>query len=257
MPSVTTLSTRRPATVRSATAEQFAPVLRVHAGIVGDCVPDVNVDDARARIAMGQVGYDALRVLRSCGDLHARFARVLEALDVAGLVSAVERRRIVDSEMDVDDLVAGWFTGDRTPHDPRRRAARQAAIVIGNALLRTASKLVGTSSSWRGWTRSVCPCCGGAPDIALVERPGERILVCARCDAQWRATRPGCLGCDVAEPTGVARIVNPELGYTLVMCSSCGRFIKETPRRGFGAPLVERALTAELDMAAEQRGLRI
>lgn len=232
-------------------------MLRVQVGIIGECVPDVDVDDARARIAMGQVGYDALRVLRSCGDLRARFERVLEAFDVAGLISGVDRRRIVESEMDADDLVTGWFTGDRTPHNPQRRAARQAAIVIGNALLRTASKRVGTPTTWHGWTRAVCPCCGGAPDIALTERAAERTLVCARCDARWRAVRAGCLGCDVAEPTGVARIANPELGYTLVMCSSCGRFIKETPRRGFGAPLIERALTVELDMAAEQRGLRI
>jgi hypothetical protein len=55
----------------------------------------------------------------------------------------------------------------------------------------------------------------------------------------------------------VARIANPELGYTLVMCSACGRFLKERPRRGIESLLVERAITTELDLAAEQRGLRI
>lgn len=251
------LTSRRPATVRTATAEQYAPVLRVHADILGDCVPDVDVRAARRRLAKGHVAYDALRVLRSCGDLRARFERVLEAFDVAGLVSAVNRRHVLDGDLDVDDLVSGWFTGDRTPHDPRRRMARQAAIVVGSALLGAASHRVGTSSAWRGWTRSVCPCCGGTPDIALTGSGPNRTLVCARCDVRWRSTRQGCLGCDVPEPTSVARIANPALGYTLVMCSACGRFIKETPRRGFGEPLVERAITAELDMAAEQRGLRI
>ena len=55
----------------------------------------------------------------------------------------------------------------------------------------------------------------------------------------------------------IARISNPALGYDLVMCNSCGRFLKERPRRGLASLLVERALTAELDLAAEQRGLRI
>ena len=66
------------------------------------------------------------------------------------------------------------------------------------------------------------------------------------------------LGCDAVDsPTGIARISNPALGYDLMMCNSCGRFLKERPRRGLGSLLVERTITAELDVAAEQRGLRI
>lgn len=41
------------------------------------------------------------------------------------------------------------------------------------------------------------------------------------------------------------------------MCSSRGRFLKERPRHGLASLLVERALTAELERAAVQRGLRI
>ena len=52
-------------------------------------------------------------------------------------------------------------------------------------------------------------------------------------------------------PTGIARIGNPALGYDLMMCNSCGRFLKERPRRGLGSLLVERTITAELDVAAE------
>jgi hypothetical protein len=221
------------------------------------CSPAVDVDAARRRLASGQVAYDALRVLRSCGDLLPRFVRVLDAFEVAGLVSNKDQRAILDGEPDVDDLVSGWFTGDRTPRDTRRHIARQAAIVVGNALLRAASAMVGPASAWRGWTRVVCPCCGGAPDIALMERGAVRTLVCARCDAQWRATRAGCLGCETTEPPGIARISNPDLGYDLMMCNACGRFLKERPRRGLESLLVERVLTTELDLAAEQRGLRI
>lgn len=254
---MSTVSPSRSASVRSTTTEQYAPVLRVHADMLRECSPVVDPTAARRRIASGQVAFDALRVVRSCGDLTSRFVRVLAAFEVAGFVSNADRRALLDKGLDVDDLVHGWFTGDRTPSDPRRRVARQVAIVIGNALLRGATERVGAPSVWRTWTRVVCPCCGGAPDIALVER-SQRILVCARCDAQWRAPRDGCLGCDATEsPMEIARISNPALGYDLVMCNSCGRFLKERPRRGLASLLVERALTAELDLAAEQRGLRI
>jgi len=254
---VPTLNSPRSPTIRSTTAEQFAPVLRVHADVLSGCGPVVETDAARKRIANGQVAYDALRVLRSCGDLLPRFTRVLDSFEVAGLVSNEDRQAILLGEPDVDDLVSGWFTGDRTPRDPRRHIARQAAIIVGNALLRAATELVGPASVWRAWTRVVCPCCGGAPDIAFIERGGIRTLVCARCDAQWRAPRAGCLGCETSEPPGIARISNPELGYDLMMCNACGRFLKERPRRGVETLIVERALTTELDLAAEQRGLRI
>jgi hypothetical protein len=238
-------------------AEQFEPVLRIQAEVLGECEPAVDVEAAQQRIRNGQVGYDALRVLRSCGDLTPRFVRVLEAFEIAGFVSNEDRRLLLDGELDVDDIVMGWFTGDRTPRDPRRRVARQVAIVVGNALLRAASRKIGPAVTWKGWTRTVCPCCGGAPDIMLVERGASRTLVCARCDAQWRVKRSGCLGCDSEEKTSLARISNPAVGYDLLMCNACGRFIKERPRRGLEALIVERALTTELDLAAEQRGLRI
>lgn len=254
---MSTASPSRPATVRSTLAEQFAPVLHVHAELLGDCAPAVNAEEAQRRIRNGQVGYDALRVLQSCGDLRPRFIRVLDAFEVSGFVSNEDRRMLLDGDLDVDDLMSGWLTGDRTPRDPRRRVARQVAIVVGNALLLAATALVGAPSTWRGWMRVVCPCCGGSPDIALVERGAQRTLVCARCDAQWRATRNGCLGCDTDDSPAIARIGNPDLDYDLVMCNACGRFLKERPRRGVESFIVERALTTELDLAAEQRGLRI
>ena len=254
---VSTLSPPRPASVRSTTAEQFAPVLRVHAELIRELDPAVDAASARARVASVHVAYDALKVLGSCGKLLPHFVRVLDAFEVSGFVSNDDRRGLFAEEFDVDELVRGWFTGDRTPRDSRRRWARQVAIVVGNAILRAATERVGAPSTWRAWPRVVCPCCGGAPDIALLERGAKRTLVCARCDAQWRAPRAGCLGCDTAEISEIARIANPALDYDLVLCNACGRFLKERPRRGLEHLIVERALTVELDLAAEQRGLRI
>jgi hypothetical protein len=254
---VSAASPPRPTTVRSTLVEQFEPVLRVHAELFEGCEPQVDTDESHRRIRNGQVGYDALRVLGSCGDLLPRFVVMLDAFEVAGFVSNDDRGALLVGELDVDDLVSGWFTGDRTPRDARRRAARQVAILVGNAMLRAASVRVGPASIWKTWTRTVCPCCGGAPDIALLERGSQRTLVCARCDAEWRTRRIGCLGCDAEHEPAIARIANEEIGYDLVMCNGCGRFLKERPRRGVESFIVERALTIELELAAEQRGLRI
>jgi len=253
---VPTLDSPRP-TVRSTLAEQYRPVLRVYEDIIGECEPLVDTEHAHSRIRSGHVGYEALRVLRSCGDPMPHYVRVLDAFEVAGLISNDDRRSLLDSELDVDDMISGWLTGDRTPRESRRRMARQAAIVVGNALLSAATTRLEPATAWKEWTRIVCPCCGGSPDIALRERGSQRTLVCARCDAQWRTPHQGCLSCRTVEEPTIARIANSELGYDLVMCNGCGRFLKERPRRGIESFLVERALTTELDLAAEQRGLRI
>lgn len=232
-------------------------MLRAHADVLRGCLPVIDVDAARARVLNGQVAYEAAPVLRSVGDLAPAFVRLLDAFEVAGLVSNDERGRVLAADFDIDALVRGWFIGDHATRDPRRRAAQHVASTLGNAILRRATALVGRPIFWLEWTRTVCPCCGSSPDIALTDG-SVRTLVCGRCDAEWRAVRDGCLGCDAPDlPSHIARIANAALGYDLVMCNSCGRFMKERPRRGTSPLIVERALTADLDRAAELRGLRI
>jgi hypothetical protein len=48
-----------------------------------------------------------------------------------------------------------------------------------------------------------------------------------------------------------------DLGYDLLVCHACARYIKERKPDGMQSPILERALTVELDAAAERRGLRI
>ncbi len=232
-------------------------MLRAHAEVMRVCAPIVDVEAARARVLNGHVAYDALSVLRSVGDLAPAFGLVLDAFEIAGLVSNAEHRAVLAADFDIENLFCGWFMGDHVPRDPQRRIAQQVAIVVGGAILRRATSQVGRPVLWQAWTRAVCPCCGSSPDIALTD--GDvRSLTCARCDAEWTAPRDGCLSCDAPDAAShIARIANAALGYDLVMCNSCSRFMKERPRRGTSPLLVERAITAELDRAAELRGLRI
>ena len=164
-------------------------MLHAHAEIRAECMPLVDVEHALSRIRSGQVGYDALRVLRSCGDPMPRYARVLDAFEVAGFLSNDDRRALLHSELDVDDLVSGWFTGDRTPRESTRRIARLAAIVVGNALLRAASGLIEPGTVWREWTRIVCPCCGGSQTVPLHVGQRPRARQACRNGGCW-----SCLG---------------------------------------------------------------
>jgi formate dehydrogenase maturation protein FdhE len=106
--------------------------------------------------------------------------------------------------------------------------------------------------------RTSCPCCGGVADFAYVGR-GRRALVCARCDTHWETSVHGCLGCGATVLPAFARIASPGMGCTILVCSSCGRYLKE--REGVAPAdvdlLLDRALAEPLDLAAEQRGLRL
>jgi hypothetical protein len=47
-----------------------------------------------------------------------------------------------------------------------------------------------------------------------------------------------------------------ELGYTLVVCHACSRYIKEGPAVPAARLTAERALLETVDAAAKRRGLR-
>ncbi|MDB4915900.1 MAG: putative formate dehydrogenase formation protein [Gemmatimonadetes bacterium] len=243
----------RSGTVRSTLAEQFAPVLRVHAYLRAEPAGGLDLDRARERVARGYSAYDPQRVLAAAGDLHGRFARLLAAFEVAGLVSSEDSRALLHDDLDVNELVIAWIRADHTSRDARRRIARQVAVLVGNSVLGAAADVVSGGEVFRGWTRPTCPCCDGTPDIALADGGADRTLICARCDTRWHSAWRTCLGCQSDE---LARIHTPSLDYDLVICNACGRFITERAHAGLQPLIVERAITAELAVAAEQRGLR-
>ena len=53
------------------------------------------------------------------------------------------------------------------------------------------------------------------------------------------------------------RVDAVDLGYELLVCHACARYLKERRGDEMLAPMIERALTVDLDAAAERRGLRI
>jgi len=248
-------SSRRPTIASRSLAEQLRPIVYVHESVRTRSAPTIDVAAARARIRSGRPAFDVEAVLDEAGDLTRLFQRTAAAFEGTGVASTPQLAALQSGSVDPDALVFAWANGDSRPRKPKLQLARQVAAVVGNAILSHASRQVLDGFTLSGWVRPQCPCCGASPDLALATER-RRTLVCWRCDAMWRTEQRGCLSCGADAPPTLVRVPSPYLGYVLAICNSCGRYLKE--RRG--APthelIVERALTAGLDEAAQQRGLR-
>lgn len=243
--------------VRAGIAEQILPMTILLRDLERGWVLPLDASHARERIHAGLVGYDATEVLVSAGTLVVAFVRATVAVQQAGLASAEEAAQARERRFQLPALLSAWLNAEPMPGDRVKLAARQAAALVGNSILRSASALVLPGARLGDWPHPHCPCCGSAPDFASRDGGGQTLL-CARCDASWPRAGTGCLGCGESEAPMLGRIETPMLGFQLAICHPCGRYLKEpiapdTPVD----PLVDRVLTAQLDAAAETRGLRL
>ena len=237
-------------------ADQLAPLLRVHEQLRHRAWPTPDLPRARRRLAAGRPAFDPTTALRAAGDLASAFRDAAQAFDSCGIASTTSVAALRPSKTEVTRLVTSWANSDTRPAAASGRLARQIAGLVGNAVLHRVAADVRDAIPLSGWAQPTCPCCGSPPDIATINGDA-RTLHCSRCDTPWRSPAPGCLGCGADGSPAIARVASAYLGYELAICHSCGRYIKE--RRGSLRfhPLVERALAAGLDDAAQKRGLRL
>lgn len=243
--------------VRAGLAELLHPISALHADLAQGWPVEVDRAAARRRVRIGRPAFDAIDVLHAVGDLRLPFHRATQAFERAGLASAEAALAARQQHLGgVLALGTSWLAGEPLPaQEPRRIAHRAAAVVARSVLHRSARALRGVVRGGRP-DRATCPACGGPPEFSVASHDDRR-LVCARCDTAWRTARTGCLGCSASEAPTVVRIVSPDIGYDLVVCNGCGRYLKERTRRGGTDLVIERALTAQLDAAAERRGLHL
>lgn len=251
----TTKTTQRESAPYSFT-DDLAPLVRVHAELSRFKLGPTRVKRARANLSEGRVAFDAHEVLRAAGDLDGSLARVATAFEMCGMASERELELFRKGYSVAAPLLKAWLVGERGSSDEGRRLALRSAAVVGNAILRSAASQARKGAALGAWQKPSCPCCGGPPDLA-VRSDATRRLVCARCDTQWDAPTVGCLGCEATRPPTFVRVDALDLGYDLLVCHACARYIKERRGDAIDAPIVERSLTSELDAAAERRGLRI
>ena len=252
--------------IRQTVAEIMAPLARLHAELAREWRFELDIRQARSRLDSGAAAFEPMALIGSAGDLGLPFVRATVALERAGLAGDPEATQARERRHQVLPLIVSWLGGEPSPRDPVRGTARRAAAIVARSVLCRAIDVLRSAEPAEGaspvggllanWDRPSCPCCGGAPDFAM--REGDRrALVCSRCDTTWYTSALGCLGCGASEAPTVARIRSPAIGYQLAICNSCGRYMKEPIEPRAIDPLLDRALTAELDAAAEARGLRL
>ncbi len=215
----------------------------------------LDVAHGRERILKGRSAFNAASLVRSAGDLSQAFVRTATALERSGLESTPRIEALRRTTMDPTVLMVAWCNGESLPGDPTLRVARRIAALVGNAILSRAASDVTDDVDLGTWRWPECPCCGASPDLALATE-SRRLLVCWRCDTRWRTGHLGCLGCGADGPPALVRVPSPYLGYELAVCNACGRYLKERTGALSHDLLVERAVVAGLDAAAQQRGLR-
>jgi formate dehydrogenase maturation protein FdhE len=251
-----TVITRNRDVVTKGVADQFGPVLQLQQALRASVRPVVDVKDAQARIASRRPGFDPVRILSRARTVVTAFDRCVDALEVAGLVSSTAVTTLRQQQHDARSLAISWAAGESAPSTTTQRLAQKAASLVAGAILQSNARVVMQKLPLDSWQRPVCPSCGGAPDLAFVDG-ASRALVCSRCDTSWPVNTRGCIGCEATGAPTIARVRSPYLGYDLVICHACGRYLKERIGRAQHPPLVERALTAEMDAAAVRRGLRL
>lgn len=251
-----TAITRSRDVVSKGVADQFGPVLELQQALRTAVRPVVDVKDARARIASRRPGFDPVKILSRARTVVTAFDRCVDALEVAGFASSTAVMALRQQPHDARSLAISWAAGESAPASSTQRLAQRAASLVAGAILQSNARVVMQKLPLDAWQRPVCPSCGGAPDLAFIEG-NTRALVCSRCDTSWPVTTRGCIGCEATGSPTIARVRSPYLGYDLVICHACGRYLKERVGRAAHPPLVERAMTAEMDAAAVRRGLRL
>lgn len=239
----------------SAITDELAPLVRVHAELGRFRLSATRARRARANLSEGRIAFECADVLRGAEELEASLARVATAFEMCGLASPRALESFRREYTVAQPLLKAWLAGERRASDEGRRLALRAAALIGNAILSSAAAQASSGASFGDWKKPTCPCCGGSPDLA-VKAEGRRWLICARCDTRWQSPTTGCLTCEASRAPTFVRVDAPDLGYELLVCHACARYIKERRGDGMQSPLVERFLTADLDAAAERRGLR-
>jgi Protein involved in formate dehydrogenase formation len=175
-----------------------------------------------------------------------------------------------------EDALAGWLAGEQLePID--HYLARASLAPVLEALGAEAGAACAPAGD--GATGSLCPCCGGLPQVSCVTASGEalvsgrRKLLCARCGSSWDYTRSACPACGEADEdrllvyterwagpvsvdgNGAEPAVFPHMRIT--GCENCRRYLIEVDmaQDGRAVPEVDELAALPLDLYAADQGL--
>jgi FdhE protein len=107
---------------------------------------------------------------------------------------------------------------------------------------------------------SVCPACGGRPQMAVLRPEGDaagRWLLCSFCLREWPFRRLICPWCGQEDKQQLPRFSSPDWpSLHLEACDGCRRYLKAIDMTvdGFAVPLIDEAAWSVLDVWAADRG---
>jgi FdhE protein len=110
------------------------------------------------------------------------------------------------------------------------------------------------------WEKGYCPVCGSPPALSILHgEEGQRSLVCALCDSQWKTMRIFCPFCENRDQKRLAYFFSEkEKDCRVDVCDKCNRYIKTLDSRQMERPFypfIEQVGSLHLDMIAAERGL--
>jgi hypothetical protein len=219
---------------------------------------------------------ELLRLQRDCEDtLHRAGSRVtgsldrdlpalrvcvrpmLEAVATIGppLVAEDARRILGEPEPAIDAvLLMAWHTASGHGFFPKIVLQPYAQCLASLGLRPTDRNL--TSA------KSLCPFCGGAPQLSILRSPGDgddggRQLLCATCFTTWPFGRILCARCGEEDERRLGYFRTPEFDHLRVdACDTCMHYLKtvDLTRQGNAVPLVDEVAGAPLDLWARDHG---
>ena len=166
----------------------------------------------------------------------------------------------------LERLITEWFNRKATRQagatEPRpdgldEETIDQVLTLAMRPFLERAAEAAVPRADLSTWTRPYCPFCGGDPELAVVTRTGERMLICGRCGTRWAFDADACPWCDERRRERITTFASPDGHYRISACESCRRYIKAFDARTGGRPVmpvVDTIATLPLDAAAMQRG---
>ena len=109
-------------------------------------------------------------------------------------------------------------------------------------------------------TPSVCPLCGGKPQVGAL-RPegdgGKRSLICSLCGMEWPYRRIVCPACGEEDVHKLAVYTAKEFSHVRVeACEACHSYIKtvDLTKDGHAVPVVDELATIPLNLWATEHG---
>lgn len=202
--------------------------------------------------------------------LRASLKRLLKALSGHAQLPDSFSNWIEASDADIED----WFQASVKRDDARLSEIAKTSqqdmellLWVGRELakpfFRRYSRTIPTESL-QNWNQGVCPCCGGPPKMARLEKEtGRRYLWCELCAIEWAFNRMQCPFCGNKEAKQLGKL-EPEGWeiYRISVCEPCKSYLRTVDERKLPEGSVadlgkEEIATLHLCFIAEREGYHL